>query len=562
MKSVSGIRCLVLCGGLVGLLATSAQATAAPKRISGKLTEPGYTVIALAASGSAVTDRAANRRFRVRPPARKVTLHLRAPDGTYAGPVVVGARKRGRQALLGLKAGAKLRKVVVRSAKGYAKAKLSKRQAARWIDRKRWAQAQRGAPKGAGNFGRVRSNANRGVPGDLDRDGIADTLDVDRDGDLVLNDIDTKPDRQGTARAAGPGEGQGDFSAFTNLVLGQDTDLHGSPGAPIVNANAQSLSEEQIQSGMRARGTLHITPPHTPDGPVLASDIELDCGQPQGSADPGLVYCSAGGIGLLDRFGDPGNLDPNPEPFPACCDPDGDGRGFPPGADPDLLLQTRAGADQIRTGDLLLMTGKSAATGEQVELVATLETIFATVPALASYTDETGTTHQVSYPDAVGDAFSVADGPDADSDVEVTLNFWRPQRRPIADETVPTGVNWIDIGGLQYFMNIFYLPGEPGCPQGSYSDLDPNLALETGEFPSGAGPQGVPVLGDSAIDQAASPTNTFSFTFNISACAASKGATFDPGENVGFMLNALFPQSGGGQPTNTVATQYNFSHEP
>jgi len=127
---------------------------------------------------------------------------------------------------------------------------------------------------------------------------------------------------------------------------------------------------------------------------------------------------------------------------------------------------------------------------------------------------------------------------------------------------VPTGVNWVDIGGLQYFMNIFYLPGEPGCPQGSYSELDPTLALGTGELPSGTGPLRVPVLSDSASDQAASPTDTFNFTFNISECAASKGATFDPGENIGFMLNALFPQSGGGQPTNTVATQYNFRHEP
>ena len=47
-------------------------------------------MIALAASGEASTDRAPKGKFGVRPTAGKVTLHLRAPDGRYGGPIVLG----------------------------------------------------------------------------------------------------------------------------------------------------------------------------------------------------------------------------------------------------------------------------------------------------------------------------------------------------------------------------------------------------------------------------------------------------------------------------------------
>ena len=76
------------------------------KRISGNLTQRGYTVIALAQNGKAKTDRAPKGAFKLRPPAKKVTLHLRAPDGTYAGPIVVGTRKGGKRAIEGVYAGA------------------------------------------------------------------------------------------------------------------------------------------------------------------------------------------------------------------------------------------------------------------------------------------------------------------------------------------------------------------------------------------------------------------------------------------------------------------------
>ena len=89
-------------------------------KVSGKLSVRGYTVIALAASGKAKTDRAARGKFKLRPPTKKVTLQLRAPDGTYAGPMVVAKAKHGTEAIVGIRAGAKLGKVEVKPDEGYA----------------------------------------------------------------------------------------------------------------------------------------------------------------------------------------------------------------------------------------------------------------------------------------------------------------------------------------------------------------------------------------------------------------------------------------------------------
>ncbi len=136
------------------VLAVPASATARPKPITGKLSKPGYTVIALGIDGRATSVVAKHGNFKLRPPAKTVTLQLRAPDGVYAGPIVVGQDKQGKRALLGVKAGAKLGKVKVKGGKGYAKPK--KKLAKEWLDMKLTATAKKGVPIGAGNFGLVR----------------------------------------------------------------------------------------------------------------------------------------------------------------------------------------------------------------------------------------------------------------------------------------------------------------------------------------------------------------------------------------------------------------------
>ena len=205
------------------------------RKISGRLTQGGYTVIALAQNGKAKTDRAPKGTFKLRPPAKKVTLHLRAADGTYAGPIVVGKRKGGKRAIEGVYAGAKLGKVKVKSGQGYAKAKLRNK----WVDRKREARAKKGVPIGAGNFGLVKSKKTHGgAPGDLDLDGVADQLDVDRNGNKLLDGSE----RSTGARASEVG---GVFPIGSKIDA--TTALNGFPPA---NANGGSTDNRtSIASG-------------------------------------------------------------------------------------------------------------------------------------------------------------------------------------------------------------------------------------------------------------------------------------------------------------------------
>ena len=45
-----------------------------------------------------------------------MTLQLRAPDGTYAGPIVAAEKEHGKRAIVGVKAGAKLGRIKVNPA--------------------------------------------------------------------------------------------------------------------------------------------------------------------------------------------------------------------------------------------------------------------------------------------------------------------------------------------------------------------------------------------------------------------------------------------------------------
>ena len=97
-------------------------------------------MIALAASGKAKTDRARGRKFKLRPPAKRVTLQLRAPDATYAGPIVVA--RKVTNAIVGVRAGAKLGRIEVDPGNGYAM--LATRIPRKYVDVERTASAENG----------------------------------------------------------------------------------------------------------------------------------------------------------------------------------------------------------------------------------------------------------------------------------------------------------------------------------------------------------------------------------------------------------------------------------
>ena len=223
----AGVSCFA---ASAALLVVGAPAAAAPKPITGTLSKPGYTVIALAANGKAKAVRARRGKFRLVPPAAVVTLHLRTPRGIYAGPVLVSRDRSATRVILGVKAGARLSRVAV--GRGYAS--LKARLARKSVDRTRWARARKGVPIGNGrNFGRVRSKPPRArPPGDRDADGVPDVLDIDDDGDLILDDLD----RSTAARAT---------QALDNPLL--TSSMNGGPsGTP--NANIPGADDAQIDA--------------------------------------------------------------------------------------------------------------------------------------------------------------------------------------------------------------------------------------------------------------------------------------------------------------------------
>lgn len=549
------------------VLAAPASAPAKAKPITGKLSKRGYTVIALASDGTAEAVLAKHGKFKLRPPARRVTLHLRAPDATYAGPIVVRGlprgkgekkgksskrkAKKGKQGVIvGVRAGASLGKVKVKPGKGFA---LAKGVAEKSLNAKRTARAKKGVPIGAGNFGRVPVAKLKGPTDDLDLDGVPGTLDIDDDGDLILDNLDPTPPTPKTKSAhASIGPGEYVVGGFSTMF----TDLFRT-----VNANAPGLSNAQIEAALPSFGYLTIGSISSPTG-ILQADPgtlpELDCGNP----DTGLAYCrqNASTGRKIPLTMARGTL--SGDSFPSCCDLDGDGFGtldhltVPPGdvhpTYANKLLHGATGA-QVRSGDVLIE--RAMIGGTETEFPGALNFVFNTTPALVSYSDDAGNSGAPSYPGAAGapgnqgNGFPVDDGPDPDSDVELTLTFWRPQRKPIAQEAGP----WIDLGHLTYSVSTaFQGPGEerpapgPGCPLSSYSESDPNLSPFTSRI---GGPESNvdtwrSGLRDSANDQLANPANTLTFTLNLSECLAANSFTFNSGNEWGISL--------AGVPANTL----------
>jgi hypothetical protein len=534
----------------LGALVMAVPAGAAPKPITGKLSEPGYTVIAVAASGRATLVQANGGEFSVRPPARRATLHLRAANGKYAGPIVVGRARR--HALVGVKDGARLGAVNV--LRGYAevRSKLPNR----WVDARRKARTRRGAPLGARAFGRVRARRpRRASPRDRDLDGVPNVLDIDDDGDLILDSLD----RSSAARRAATAD---DFGGFTVGVSGELNHA--------LNANAAGVTPDQIDALLSTHGGFNFF-----EAFPRNSSVELDCGtdNPETPEREGLVYCSSGVPPSTGRELPPVGAPLAPRDgwrrFPDDFDADGDGFGAVsgPGALRSAVLVHGARSSQIGTADVLTLR---FADGDTIS--TTLQYVAVTTPAVASYNDGQGHSRNVSYPvpgpdpetgmgsgqpcetgtncsgpGTRGNPFPVRARETACSDrafcdpgdVVLRLSFWRPQRARLPGDPEPgpgDSDTWTDIGGLSYGVSAG--PSLDCWPE-DFSSNDPNLVFYEGE---GREPGAEP--GDDAgifdrppapPDKPANPENTFTYTLNLSRCLGrpQEGvptSTFDVGE--------------------------------
>ena len=408
-----GVATLVL---LFVVFATAAAAAAKPKPITGKLPYSGLTVVALDAKGRS-TSAVARPSFRLTPPAQRVTLHLVDARGHYLGPVVAAAK--GRTAVVGLRAGAKLGKLRLRA----GVARPARPLARVYTDRKRTARATRkGVPLGAGRLGKVRGSAKgragRGL--DVDRDGIPGVYDVDDDGDLLLDNVDVG------ARAA-IHDADEPFHPFWVMSVGlpltfmaeRDGLATGVAGYAL-NRNARNTAadntafDRNIKLAMRASGILAF--------PIPAAGAVLDCHL--------LVYCLKA-RDLIDRnaFADP-STGSGPMTPAGSFSPQRDGIGPIRGLDPSKVSAMRPNAEpsEIGAGDRFVERSPGAADTEVM-----LNMVVGTVPALQSFADGTGSGATVSYPVPVGgpgegsNPIGVKPGPDGD--YRLTLTVWRPQRQ-------------------------------------------------------------------------------------------------------------------------------------
>ncbi|MBI4898137.1 MAG: hypothetical protein HY827_07200 [Actinobacteria bacterium] len=509
-------------------LLAAAPAQARQKPITGKLSKPGLTVIALASNGKATSTVATRGAFKLVPPANKVTLQLRAKDGAYAGPVVVGGK--GATAWLGVKSGAKLGLIKIK--RGYAQPASAL--PARFINKSVRSQAKRGVPIGVGVFGRVKSNkkSSDGSGRDADLDGIPGAFDVDDNGNLVLDNFERTtgtgatglksfdilpppvqpppgqpapgqpaPGQPGPDQPPPPGDAAQSFRLFSNLKLSMQQSL---------NANAGTVTDAQIDAAMSGSATLAIQV-------AGGSEAQLDCG--------GLTYCSAGGTGTT--------LEGN-NPFPGCCDADGNGFGtITPGSTNDFQLHPGANAADIGSGDSFIEHVTSD--GKETQLPGVLNYIFSTTPALKTWSTTAGSgspTYPVGPNDVgtPGNPIPVAAGGDAIA----TLTFWRPQRKAI--DGSGEGSGWVDIGRLRYTADVPNGPsggspssvrGPGNCAASTYTTSDPNLTL------SGQSPQ------DTADDSPADPANTLTFAVNLTQCLAAAGITWNSGESLGVDIQAV-----------------------
>ena len=515
---------------------------ATDRLVTGHLNAGGYTIVALGTNGKMTWSKA--RSFSLRAPARQYTLQLINAHGQYAGPVVVGGKSQ--KVIVGLQGGVRLGTIDVVAAKGYAR--VAKRVRAASVVSSRWAWAKHGVPIGNGkNFGLVvsptKGSGPTGPGGDSDRSGIPNVFDIASNGNAVIDALAPSHAHLGARLAdAGPPIGGPDAGPtwMSQLFL---------PIDQTVNDDATGISQAEIDSTLQSNLNLKLT------GLPQADKLELDCN--------GLSFCAEGGTGQAAEEGLLAAQGVYPTvPFPgASLDPStGFGEVIGPDAPQGLLgtltqnggkefsLFPNATSSQIGSGDVV--TEQATTGGVTTQSPTTIEFVFNTVPAIASYDDGQGHAGSISYPDASGlggpnNPIKVTPG--SDGHVRVTFTVYRPQRAGIAGAGEPA---FMDIGHLWYAFDSVspQAPGQttvgqavsPQCSTASYSNPSSTLTdidggSSTSEFRA---PPGSGMLVDSAGDQPASAANTMSFTVDVTGCMADKGQSFPIGQPVVFDISA------------------------
>lgn len=549
--------------------------------VSGHLSLPHYTVLIVGYDGKVASSR--SQSFRIVAPDSKVTIQLLDAHGHYAGPVVFGGS--ATRVITGIKAPVSLGKIDVVPRKGYAH--LAHRLVRRHLDSSRWAYAVHRVPIGNGrNLGLVTSKSRSGGSGpgqDEAHVGIPNELDIAVPGTHVLKALapattaksasshaaariasvegegpppgGSNPPAGGPPPGGPPPAGEGPPpGGSTEAGLGVAAPSAKSPWMSqmflamneTVNDDAAGVSVAEIDSTLQKSLNLKLL-----GIPSTVELLELDCN--------GLTFCSQGGSGeaqLEGLPGTPGSTGFSTIPFPSGSLDSSNGFGEVVGpAAPNGLLGNNAGgghefslnpnaiSSQIGSGDVITLLASHE--GKSAQIPTTIDFVFNTVPAIASWSDGAGDSGTIAYPDASNlgthaNPIKLAAGPEGD--VTMTLTVYRPQRQGVAGAGEPA---FMDVGHLGYSVDYASAP-EPGsatigstrspqCPASTYSGLSSTLTTQS----TGSGEQEVATLLDSAEDKPASAADAISFTIDLTKCLVAKGvSSFSIGQPMQFDISA------------------------
>ncbi len=295
-----------------------------------------------------------------------------------------------------------------------------------------------------------------------------------------------------------------------------------------LNVNAGGVTREQIDQAMTRKGSFVGLVFFLPDG---VDQAELDCG--------GLSYCSAGGTGADANTV---NVD---NPFPACCDDDGDGLGtIKRGPSGDFQLHTYAPSEKIGSGDTFVESYTDAG-GSPQQLTGSLNYMFNTTPAIKDYQDGSGAGATVSYP-AASDAPGTINNPlplkaDDKGDYVLKIEFGARSAMRSPRRGEPAG--FVDLGNLNYQIEVPNGPSKPSAP-GSGTGPSPGVGPCSGDSvgtddTSLTQQSNGTAWRDSAPDRPADPANTLRLKINFTRCLAAKQQALTPGSTLTWELQAL-----------------------
>ncbi len=495
----------------------------------------GGSLLAISSTGKAVRTKLGSKTVSLNVPKATIsgtTLQLVSKSGRFLGPVVLASASGGKKAYLTLGKGAgansslKLGTATVKN--GYAA--LSKPLATKSLLTSSYATAVKGAPTGSGRLGLQKSSktasaaqgsgSGSNIPAgtDPDHDGLTSNIDVDDNGNGILDNQD---------------------SAQRPTSAGLFATLNLRPGDAGTNLNATGVTEAQIDANVSGANTFGFIFYFGGGDLTAATGAYVDCGA--------LSYCNSDtGTAVVGGLSESSPSVPRGELW-RNWRPDGN----PQGNGLEKItnngqnawaagLQPRATTAQMAPGDLLNVVFRGAG-GDVVTPVA-LPSYPVTVPAIKTVTSG-GVATTILNGNSASPGSSASSAIPVSPAGDLAFDYWRPQRRGIAG----TGEGaLVDMGHLHYTITIGGLRTAGGnevrASQEFSCNADGQPVSPEGDFFGPADPTG---------DAAPNAANTRTYSTNLRSClsgAISAGYLPVGTPLTGAKVNASFTASGENRP--------------